>query len=123
MISFAGQSAQRCRFHSGEWPKGDQELSLRHFVNTSRARTLVRVAAGSSRASRTACPDHRFVKSLEPAPSALARSDARAALASGKLGTADEIGPSSRISRLTIPRAGRPVKTLVIMVASSAAVL
>ena len=41
--------------------------------------------------------------------------------ACGKSGASGEIGPSSRITRLAIPRAGRPVMTLVITVESSRA--
>ena len=53
------------------------------------------------------------MKSSDPAGSAAARSGASAPPASGKAGASGEIGPSSRITRLTMPRAGRPVKTLV----------
>ena len=71
-------------------------------------------AAGISRQPLAFCPDHSGEKSPLPCASALARkrrdgggrpagTPARAAL----------IGPSSRITRLTMPRAGRPVKRLV----------
>ena len=58
-------------------------------------------------------PDHSGVKSVLPRASAAARSGAMAAAASGKAGTASRSGPSSRIKRLTMPRAGRPVNRLV----------
>ena len=42
-------------------------------------------------------------------------------IAIGNAGGRSESGPRSRISRLTMPRAGRPVKRLVIAVARSGA--
>ena len=47
--------------------------------------------------------------------------DASAPPASGNSGTVSLIGPSSRITRLTMPRAGRPVNRFVTIVSSSAA--
>ena len=59
------------------------------------------------------CPAHKGEKSPFPRLSARARKGAGAAAASGNCGACAFIGPSSRIRRLTIPRAGRPVKRLV----------
>ena len=59
------------------------------------------------------CPAHSGEKSPLPWLSAFARSGATAAAASGKAGAGALIGPSSRMRRFTMPRAGRPVKTLV----------
>ena len=58
-------------------------------------------------------PDHNGEKSLEPCLSALVRNGAMADPANGNAGAARLIGPSSRMMRLTIPRAGRPVKIFV----------
>ena len=53
-----------------------------------------------------------------PAFSAAARNGVSAPAASGNCGGLSETGPTSRISRLTMPRAGRPVNRLVSAVAS-----
>ena len=74
-----------------------------------------------SRPSRTACPAQRLVKSTLPSFSAAAFSGARPVAACGKAGASAEIGPISRMTRLGIPRAGRPVITLVMTVESSSA--
>src|ERR1700692_1167693 len=92
----------------------------------SRARALpasarVSSAAAWSRRSRTACPAQRLVKSTLPSFSAAAFSGARLVAAWGKAGASGEIGPTSRITRLATPRAGRPVMTLVMTVESSSA--
>ena len=59
-------------------------------------------------------PDHSGEKSPLPRASAAARSGASAAVERGKGGCgAPRSGPSSRITRLTMPRAGRPVKSVV----------
>ena len=59
------------------------------------------------------CPAHSGEKSPLPSRSACARSGAMAAVASGKAGATGLSGPSSRITRLTMPLAGRPVKRRV----------
>ena len=59
------------------------------------------------------CPAQSGEKSLLPRLSAFARNGARVALAKGKAGATAFIGPSSRIRRLTMLRAGRPLKRLV----------
>src|ERR1700704_176005 len=69
--------------------------------------------------SRADCPDQRFVKSPEPSASAFARKGARLPPANGKAGAEGDSGPISRMSLFRIPRAGRPVKTLVTAVPSS----
>ena len=61
------------------------------------------------------------MKSPDPAGSDLARNGANAPPASGNAGARSDIGPTSRTTRLMIPRAGRPVKTLVSTVSLSLA--
>ncbi len=75
--------------------------------------------AGKCSDSRADCPDQRFVKSPEPSASAFARKGARRPPANGKTGAESDSGPISRMSLFRIPRAGRPVKTLVTAVPSS----
>ena len=58
-------------------------------------------------------PDHKGVKSLKPCASAAARKGATAAVASGNAGAAAFKGPNSRMRRLTMPRAGRPLNKVV----------
>src|SRR6516162_9579175 len=74
-----------------------------------------------SRPSDAACPAHSGEKSPEPCASALARNGASAPAASGNSGATSDIGPTSRIRRLMMPRAGRPVMRLVNAVPSSRA--
>jgi hypothetical protein len=74
-----------------------------------------------ARPSEAACPAHIGEKSPEPWASAFARSGASAPAASGKAGATFDIGPTSRMTRLTMDRAGRPVITLVTVVLSSRA--
>src|SRR6266478_6431158 len=74
-----------------------------------------------SRPSDAACPAHIGEKSPDPCASALARSGASAPAASGNSGATSDIGPTSRIRRLMMPRAGRPVMRLVNAVPSSRA--
>ena len=62
------------------------------------------------------CPAQRGEKSPLPSFSASDLRGANAAAALGKSGTRKLIGPCSRMSRLTMPRAGRPENTLVISV-------
>jgi alkanesulfonate monooxygenase SsuD/methylene tetrahydromethanopterin reductase-like flavin-dependent oxidoreductase (luciferase family) len=62
--------------------------------------------AGSSAQPLVFCPAQRGEKSPLPCCSAAARSGATAIAASGKDGARALIGPSSRISRFTMPRAG-----------------
>ena len=76
-------------------------------------------AAGISPPIRSACPAQRLVKSTLPSFSAAAFSGPSAVAACGKSGAPAMIGPTSRMTRLATPRAGRPVMTLVITVASS----
>ena len=64
-----------------------------------------------------ASPAQSAVKSVLPCCSALARNGAKAGIAIGNSGATPEIGPASRVSRLTRARAGRPVNTLVSTVA------
>src|SRR3981189_993825 len=85
------------------------------------ASARVSSAAGSSRPSRTACPAQRLVKSTLPSFSAAALRGAKPVAAWGNAGASPEIGPTSRITRLGTPRAGRPVITLVMTVESSRA--
>src|SRR5262249_44116905 len=73
------------------------------------------------RPSEAACPAHMGEKSPEPCASALARNGASAPAASGNSGATSDIGPTSRIRRLMMPRAGRPVMRLVNAVPSSRA--
>src|SRR5207248_2625480 len=80
------------------------------------ASSRVSAAAAISLQPLAFCPDQSVEKSPRPRLSAFARSGATAAAASGNAGAAALIGPSSLIRRFTIPRAGRPVKTLVIAV-------
>ena len=93
-----------------------------NLASASDANARVISPAGTPRrARRAAWPDHIFIKAFEPEGSDLALRGPIALLASGKFGTADAFGPTSSISRLTMPRAGRPVNTLVIIVSSSVA--
>ena len=74
---------------------------------------LVSSPAGSSCAKCAACPDQSGTKSPEPFASDLDRRGATAPAANGNSGGTSDIGPTSRIMRFTIPRAGRPVNTFV----------
>src|SRR5262249_61779260 len=85
-------------------------------LNASAASCLVSSAAGSPRLRLADWPDHNGVKSPDPASSDFARTGASVAAASGNLGAASDIGPTSRMKRFTIARAGRPVNTFVIAV-------
>src|SRR6202046_85360 len=89
------------------------------FANASAANCLVNSVAESSRPRRAAWPDQNEVKSADPAISDFARRGASGAAASGNSGAASDIGPTSRMKRFTIARAGRPVNTFVIEVALS----
>ena len=89
------------------------------------ASARVMSAAGALWQAVAFCPLHSGEKSVRPAFSAAARSGAMALVASGKAGAARlspvakcvlPLPPISRITRLTMPRAGRPVKTLVSVV-------
>src|SRR5215469_9174788 len=91
------------------------------FFNASAANCLVNSPAGSPRPRRAAWPDHNGVKSADPAISDFARSGVRVAAASGDFGARSDIGPTSRMKRFTIARAGRPVNTFVIAVSLSIA--
>src|SRR5215203_977421 len=73
----------------------------------------VRSAAGISLHPLAFWPDHRGENSPLPWLSALARRGAMAEVAKGKVGTAADMGPSSLMMRLTMPRAGRPEKRFV----------
>ena len=77
-------------------------------------------AADTSLQPLVFCPAHIGEKSPQPWLSALARKGARAAAANGKAGTAALMGPSSRMRRFTMPRAGPPVKRFVTAVARPA---
>src|ERR1700722_16688832 len=89
------------------------------FFSASAANCLVKSAAGSSRPRRADWPDHNGVKSTDPAVSDFARGGATVAAASGNFGATSDIGPTSRMKRFTIARAGRPVNTFVIAVSLS----
>src|SRR5262245_61749988 len=80
--------------------------------SASCASFFVSWAAGSSHARAADCPDQSEVKSLEPLASAAALSGSSAPPARGNCGASGDIGPSSRIKRLMMLRAGRPVKRL-----------
>ena len=80
---------------------------------------LCQLCCGKLRLRRAAWPDHSAVKSPDPAISDFDRSGARVAAASGNSGTTSDIGPTSRMRRFTIPRAGRPVNTFVTTVSLS----
>jgi hypothetical protein len=94
-------------------------LQSRQRFRSKGASQLIRWNAAPRQAG--SLPDQRFIKSRDPVGSDFALSGATALPASGKLGAAGAIGPISEISRFTMPRAGRPVNTLVITVSSSAA--
>src|SRR5215469_7188928 len=107
-----------CRFYL------DSHAMLCHcfsFSNASAANSLVNSPAGSSRPRRADWPDHNGVKSVDPASSDFARSGASVAAARGNFGATSDIGPTSRMKRFTIARAGRPVNTFVIAVSLSLA--
>src|SRR5258705_6783810 len=88
-------------------------------ASAARASAGVSSAAGISRPSRTAWPAQRLVKSTFPSFSAAAFNGPNAVAECGNAGASVEIGPTSRITRLATPRAGRPVITLVMTVESS----
>ena len=77
-------------------------------------------AAGASWHFVVFCPHQSGVKSVLPFDSAICRRIVTALAAVGKGGADRAIGPTSRIKRLTMPRAGRPVKTLVSAVSAHA---
>ena len=95
---------------------GRKRRGARGTVQPASSRT--NCAAGIGRQPVAFCPDHNGEKSPDPRRSAAARNGASAAVASGNAGAASQSGPSSRMTRLTMPRAGRPVKTLVSAVCS-----
>src|SRR5262245_43507408 len=110
--------------HVGQWDGSAVHAAVCSnvsFSNASAANCLVNSAAGSSRPRRADWPDHNGVKSADPAISDLARSGASAAAARGNFGATSDIGPTSRMKRFTIARAGRPVNTFVIAVSLSLA--
>src|SRR5690554_1436989 len=72
--------------------------------------------AGTSLQPAAFCPHHNGEKSPEPCASTAARNGAMALVANGKSGARADIGPSSRITRFTMPRAGPPENRLVIAV-------
>src|SRR5262249_16618536 len=93
-----------------------------HLELSSGSKTHQFASAASSRVSCAAetslhplafWPAHNGENSLLPRLSALARNGARAAAANGKSGVAGLIGPTSFMTRFRIPRASRPLKTLV----------
>src|SRR6185503_1805755 len=86
------------------------------------ASARVRSAAGISLQPLTFCPAHNGENCPLPWLSALARSGATAEAANGKAGAISLMGPISRTSLLTMPRAGRPVNTLVTAVVRASAV-
>ena len=98
---------------------GAGRLALR----AAAASSATSCAAGIARQPLTSCPAHSGEKSPRPACSAAARSGASALTAVGNAGARSLIGPSSRISRLTMPRAGRPVNRLVSAVSRAAVAL
>lgn len=59
------------------------------------------------------CPAHNGEKSIEPFASAAARKGVIAVVANGNKGTWRLMAPISRMMRLTMLRAGRPVNRLV----------
>src|SRR3990167_8573327 len=79
------------------------------FGEKPRASSRVSSAAPMALQPLAFWPAQSGEKSPLPWLSALARKGAMAAVARGKPGATGLIGPSSRISRLTIPRAGRPL--------------
>lgn len=76
-------------------------------------RLRVKAAADIDLASGKACPAHNGEKSSCPRASAAPRSGLNAAPALGNAGGSSDRAPSSDIRRVTMPRAGRPVKRLV----------
>jgi hypothetical protein len=70
-------------------------------------------AALTARQPLVFCPAHNGEQSPKPWASKCARSGATAAVAVGKAGAAGCRGPKVRMSRLTMPRAGRPENTVV----------
>ena len=124
----AGPARRRLRALSrGLGPHAIAELELAPRLPAQRASRAsappasarVSSAAGISRPIRTACPAQRLVKSTLPSFSAAAFSGPSAVAACGNAGASGEIGPTSRMTRLATPRAGRPVMTLVMTVESS----
>jgi hypothetical protein len=81
----------------------------------------VTAPAAISRPNAADCPAYSGVKSLLPPNSALARNGVTSVRGSGKSGKVPAIGPTSRVNRLAITRAGRPVNTFVNTVESALA--
>src|ERR1700682_5055062 len=104
----------------GEVKEGQPAIWLKR-ASAEAANSRVSSAAGISRPSRRACPAQRLVKSTLPSFSAAAFNGPSAVAAWGNAGASGAIGPTSRITRFGTPRAGRPVMTLVMTVASSRA--
>src|SRR5690606_18808128 len=100
---------------SGAWP-----ARWRTQAGSFDASSRVNSAAGISLQPLAFCPDHSGEKSPLPCFSACARNGAIAATASGNAGGTALIGPSSRTTRFTMARAGRPVNRLVIAVVRAA---
>ena len=112
MPAFAGMTreARSCLFEAER---------LRSSARLSSAMVRVRSSAFMSRPSERAWPDQNDEKSPEPCFSAIVLSGIAACVASGKAGVSALTGPCSEMKRLRIPRAGRPVSTLVMTVAGS----
>jgi hypothetical protein len=87
---------------------------------TPLASSRVISAAGTALHPLTFCPAQCGEKSFFPWRSAFARSAAISVVANGNSGASGLIGPSSRIKRLTMPRAGRPVNRLLTAVTRAA---
>src|ERR1700682_6213581 len=113
----------RVVLHLSPWERAKRAQASILLSRASAAPASARVssAAGISRPIRTACPAQRLVKSTFPCFSAAAFKGPSAVAECGKAGASGEIGPTSRITRLATPRAGRPVMTLVMTVESSRA--
>ena len=90
-----------------------RELSYRYCQPSPRASSWVRSAAGIARQPWIFCPAHSGEKSAQSTVSARARNGAMALVASGNVGATVASGPSSRIRRLTMLRAGRPENKFV----------
>ncbi len=88
-------------------------LSSEHGSQARSASARVNSPAAISLQPETFWPAHSGEKSPLPKLSALARNGNDVDAAIGNSGACGFIGPSSRIRRFTMPRAGLPVKTFV----------
>ena len=128
-VAQAARAARRCRSRRiHPWPGLLLKLSFSpinycrssYNLYSNFASIWVICAAGIAWHPVVFCPLHRGLKSPRPNFSAATRKGAMAAVAVGKAGALGHSGPSPCITRLTMPRAGRPVNRVVSAVCCAA---